>query len=264
MNDRLPLTKYHQIYLVLREQLQEGRFSDGLPAELLLAEQFGVGRVTVRRALEQLVDEGLIVRIAGRGTFPTVRREAGSSPAAPSQVRPTRLAGLMENIVSASLSNTVKVLDWRVVEASGVIAERLQLPAGAKVRKAVRRRCSREGPLSYIVTYVPEALARGISRQALASAPMLQLLEETGLELGRATQTISARQADALVAKELDVAIGTALLSVRRLVHDSQDRPVQWLEGLYRPDRYEYQMEVSSLGGVDARITVRGERGGAA
>ena len=261
MSDHLPLTKYHQIYLVLREQLQEGRFADGLPAETMLAEQFGVGRVTVRRALEQLVEEGLIVRVAGRGTFPTTRRSNPlATAAAKGQVRPTRLAGLMENIVSASRSNTVKVLDWRVVEAVGQVAEQLQLPAGSKVRKAVRRRSSREGPLSYIVTWVPEGLVRGISRQDLVHTPLLELLEEAGVALGRAHQTISARQADAVVARELDVAIGTALLSVRRLVYDTQERPVQWLEGLYRPDRYEYQMEVSSIGSVDARIAVKNDR----
>ena len=61
MPGTLPITKYHQVYLVLREQLQEGRFAQGLPGELALTQQFGVGRVTVRRALEQLVQEGLIV-----------------------------------------------------------------------------------------------------------------------------------------------------------------------------------------------------------
>jgi GntR family transcriptional regulator len=90
---------------------------------------------------------------------------------------------------------------------------------------------------------------------------MLQLLEEAGVALGRAQQTISARQADAVVAQELGVAIGTALLSVRRRVFDLQDRPVQWLEGLYRPDRYEYHMEVSRIGGVDARISVKDQQG---
>ena len=58
----LPLPKYHQIYLVLREQLQEGHFAQGLPTEMVLSKQFGAGRVTVRRALEQLAAEGLIVR----------------------------------------------------------------------------------------------------------------------------------------------------------------------------------------------------------
>jgi GntR family transcriptional regulator len=64
----MPLPKYHQIYLVLREQLHEGRFAEGLPGELALMAQFGVARVTVRRALEQLAGEGLIARNPGRRT----------------------------------------------------------------------------------------------------------------------------------------------------------------------------------------------------
>ncbi len=260
MTARLPLTKYHQIYLVLREQLQEGRFAQGMPAEVELARQFGVGRVTVRHALEQLVAEGLIVRVVGRGTFPK------SSPRASSprdvQAQPTRLAGLMENIVSASRSTTVKVLDWRTVAAPEAVAAALQLDVGTPVKKAVRRRSSREGPLSYITTYMPLDLVSQISRSDLAGKPLLQLLEEAGVELGRAQQTISARQADAVVAQELGVAIGSALLAVRRRVFDTQDRPVQWLEGLYRPDRYEYRMEVSRIGGVDARISVKDQEGG--
>jgi GntR family transcriptional regulator len=65
---QMPLPKYHQIYLVLREQLHEGRFAEGLPGELALMAQFGVARVTVRRALEQLSSEGLIARNPGRRT----------------------------------------------------------------------------------------------------------------------------------------------------------------------------------------------------
>ena len=70
MTAPLPLTKYHQIYLVLKEQLQEGLFAQGMPAEMELARQFGVGRVTIRHALAQLVADELIVRVVGRGTFP--------------------------------------------------------------------------------------------------------------------------------------------------------------------------------------------------
>jgi hypothetical protein len=62
-----------------------------------------------------------------------------------------------------------------------------------------------------------------------------------------------------LLAEALGVSIGSAVLSVRRRVFDADDRPVQWLEGLYRPDRYEYQLEVSSIGDVDARVSMREE-----
>ena len=78
-----------------------------------------------------------------------------------------------------------------------------------------------------------------------------------GVELCRVQQTVSARQADAEVAQQLDVAVGTALLAVHRLVFDTQDRPVQWLHGLYRPDRYEYQMEISQVGNSNATISVK-------
>ncbi len=255
----LPLPKYHQIYLVLREQLHEGRFALGLPSEMALSTEFGAGRVTVRRALEQLATEGLIVRRAGRGTHPAPAL-ASAAVAAAQEGRGRRakgMSGLLENIVSMSLRTSVKVIEVRTISASHSVAEALQIPIGARVQKAVRRRSSKLGPVSHITTYVPDALASGFGRRDLLRKPILRLLEESGVEMGRAQQTVSARQADAAVAAELGVAVGTALLAVRRLVYDVNDRPVQWLHGLYRPDRYEYQMDVSKVGSVDARISVK-------
>ena len=255
----LPLPKYHQIYLVLREQLHEGRFVQGLPSEMVLSKEFGAGRVTVRRALEQLSNEGLITRRAGRGTHPAPVEVVppGGGPQSARRRGKKGLSGLLENIVSMSLRTSVKVLEWRTISAPFDVAQALQIPVGAKVKKGVRRRSLPEGPLSHITTYVPDDLANRFGRSDLARKPILRLIEESGVELGRAHQTVSARQADAAVATELDVAVGTALLAVRRLVFDVNDRPVQWLHGLYRPDRYEYQMDVSQVGSIDARISVK-------
>ena len=249
----LPISKYHQVYLVLLEQLREGRFAQGLPGELDLVRQFGVGRVTVRRALEQLAQEGLIVREAGRRSQPAAPL-ANDAPAEAHAAAAAPLQGLLGNIVNAAKGTSVKVLEWRLIDASADIAQALRLAEGAKVRKAVRRRSTGAGPVSLITTYVPEALVRGFGRAELAHKPMLQLMQEAGLQPGRAAQTVSARQADAGVAAELQVPMGAALLWVRRLVYDTQDRPVQLLHGLYRPDRYEYRMDVSQVGAVDARI----------
>ena len=254
----LPISKYHQVYLVLLEQLQEGRHAGGLPGELELARQFGVGRITVRRALDQLAQEGRILREAGRRTRPAAqlgRQARNERQAAGTAVAP--LKGLLGNIVNASRGTTVKVLEWRLIEASPEMAQALQVGEGDKVRKAVRRRSTPAGPVSHITTYVPEALVRGFGRAELAGKPMLQLLQEAGLEAGRAVQTVSARQADAKVAAELQVPVGAALLWVRRLVYDVKERPMQLLHGLYRPDRYEYQMELSQVGAIDARIVAK-------
>ena len=257
MADALPLPKYHQIYLVLREQLHEGRFAQGVPGELALMRQFGVARVTVRRALQQLADEGLIARERGRGT-----RAVGPGSAegvAQARQKTTRLTGLLENIISMTQNTTVRVLEVACVGASGEVAQALQLAPGAAVQKAVRVRSTREGPLSFITTWVPGDLARHFGRRELARKPILVLLEEGGVRMGGAQQTISARLADAQVATHLGVAVGSALLAVRRLIHDDAGRPVQWLHGLYRPDRYEYQMQLSRVGDIDARVWVSRE-----
>ena len=261
MSTTLPLPKYHQIYLVLREQLQEGRFVDGLPGELALAGPFGVARVTVRKALEQLSTEGLIDRAPGRGTRPRDKPAAAAAPSRGASGPGSRmqLTGLLENIVTMGLRTKVQVVSCEVIASADDVAQALLIEPGARVQKAVRVRSTGEGPLSVITTHVPEPLARGFGRKELARQPILLLLEASGVRIGRAVQTLSARLADAVVARQLDVQVGSALLAVTRLIYDEQERPVQWLHGLYRPDRYQYQMQLSRVGGIDAKLWVSTE-----
>lgn len=252
MINSLPLPKYHQVYLVLREQLADGRFERGVPGEMHLMKEFGVARVTVRKALERLVTDGLIERSPGRGTVPVARR-ATAGRAAP------QFTGLLENIVDMGLRTSVKVLRCEVLPATDAVARQLDLLPGTPVQKAVRVRSTRLGPLSHITTHVPQAIAKGFGRRELARKPILMLLESSGVVIGRARQSISARLADAEVARLLQVDVGSALLAVQRLVFDADDRPVQWLQGLYRPDRYQYQMQLSRVGGIDAKLWVSEE-----
>jgi GntR family transcriptional regulator len=252
MTNDLPLPKYHQVYLVLREQLADGRFERGVPGEMHLMKEFGVARVTVRKALERLVADGLIERSPGRGTMPVAQR------AAPGRSAP-QFTGLLENIVDMGLRTSVKVLRCEVLPASEAVARQLDLVPGTPVQKAVRVRSTRLGPLSHITTHVPQAIAKGFGRRELARKPILMLLESSGVVIGRARQSISARLADAEVARLLQVDVGSALLAVQRLVFDVDDQPVQWLQGLYRPDRYQYQMQLSRVGGIDAKLWVSEE-----
>ena len=263
MHNGMPLPKYHQVYLVLREQLHEGRFDAGMPGELALMEQFGVARVTIRRALSQLAHEGLIERMPGRGTRPVSSAARGGQPRSHKPDAPAgqtaRLTGLLENLVTMGLRTTVQVLSVNTFKAPEDVAQALRLPPGEFVQKAERVRSTGEGPLSHITTWVPESAAAGFGKRELASKPILVLLEESGVRVGRAEQTISARLADVEMGRHLDVAVGTALLAVRRLIYDENDKPVQWLHGLYRPDRYEYQMQLSRVGSIDAKVWVSKE-----
>ena len=256
----MPMTKYHQVYLVLREQLLEDQFAQGLPGEFSLMQQFGVARVTVRRALEQLAAEGLISREPGRGTRAIVansaRSLASNAPAFADGSQRARLTGLLENLVSMGLKTSVKVLQADTVPAAPSVAQALQIAVDDQVHKAVRVRSTQAGPLSHITTFVPAAVSRRFTPAELRKKPILLLLEEQGVKIGRATQTISAKLADVQVASQLDIAVGSALLAVRRLIFDDQERPIQWLHGLYRPDRYEYEMQLSRVGNIDAKVWV--------
>src|SRR5262245_43838664 len=165
MADTSPVPKYHRIYLVLREQLHEGRFAEGLPGELALMRQFGVARVTVRRALQELAGEGLIARERGRGTRPL---DVGTPRGAGGQAKTTHLTGLLENIVSMTQNTTVRVLEVSQVGATTEVAQALQLAPGDLVQKAVRVRSTREGPLSHITTWVPADLASHFGKRELA------------------------------------------------------------------------------------------------
>jgi len=263
METTLPLPKYHQIYRVLREQLQEGRFDEeGVPGEHLLADQFTVARITIRKAMEMLVADGLVTRRPGIGTWPLrsdaskrQSRQPGGPQLGAISRQKAHLTGLLGNIVSAGLRTTVEVLDSTVVSASDAIAEALHLAVGEPVYKSIRVRSIASGPVSYITTHVPKAVAE-LSRKDLKRKPMLMLLEEAGVQLGGATQTITACLADAVVARNLDVQVGSALLAVTRLVRDTSERPVQLLQGLYRPDRYQYQLQLSRVGDIEAKVSV--------
>lgn len=255
----MPLPKYHQIYLVLREQLHDGKFAQGVPGELVLMQQFSVARVTVRRALAQLAQEGLISREPGRGTRALPSLSAAKSTAMGSRSQRAQLTGLLENLVTMGLRTTVKVLSVQRLPVPEEVAMALQLNASDWVQKAQRVRHTKEGPLSHITTWVPDSIAKNFGRKELAQKPILMLLEESGVKVGRAEQSISAKLADSSMAQHLDVAIGSALLAVKRLIYDTDDRPIQWLHGLYRPDRYEYHMQLSRVGGIDAKVWVSKE-----
>jgi GntR family transcriptional regulator len=221
-----------------------------LPGELDLARQYKVSRITMRKALDQLVQEGLVTRRRGAGTFvnPAVARQAQEQ---------RRSAGLLENIISSALDTTVRVICLERAVPPPEVAAELGLATGEAAVRTVRVRSIDKGPVSHITTYVPAAIGGRLHAESLSARPMLTLLEEQGVKVGHARQTITARLADTDVAALLDVPVGAPLLAVRRLVLDVEGRPVQWLRGLYRPDRYEYRMDLWRGGDEEARIWVQ-------
>lgn len=247
MSEGDPWPKHHQLYLVLRQQIRDGAYNGGvpLPSELKLGEAFAVSRITVRRALERLEQEGFVERHRGRGTF--VRDGAGISPVQAS------IGGSVENLVAMGLETQVRVLALDYVVPPPAIARQLGLGAGAACQRAVRVRALEGRPFSHLTTFVPEDLGRTFGADDLARTPILILLQRAGRPIARAEQSVSATLATPDIARALAIDPGEALLAIRRVVRDVDGRAVEVVHGLYRPDTYEHEVafERTSEGGVE-------------
>ncbi|WP_424136802.1 GntR family transcriptional regulator [Roseomonas chloroacetimidivorans] len=234
--------KARRIYLVLRDRIAAGTLPAGarLPGEPDLAAEHGVARVTMRRALDQLAQDGLVERRPGVGTF--VR---GTSALPPTVVD---LSDVLSHLKEMGRRTEVRLLSFSYVTPPPAVAETLHLPPGEAAQRAVRVRRMAEGPFSHLTTYVPARIGRTYSEADLASQPLLVLLERSGLRMGRARQSIGATLAGPELAEALEVEIGAPLIELTRLVQDEQGRPVEHLRALYRPDRFSFEMHLQRIG----------------
>jgi GntR family transcriptional regulator len=241
VDHRQPMPLYHQIFLILADQIRDGKYiaNDFLPTEHTLMRQYGVSRITAKRALNELALAGLAVRSRGRGT--QVQSGHFASPiGAP-------IEGLLENLLAMGLRTEVDLLEFDYLPANAEVSAALQCQPGTMVQRAVRVRLVERNPFSYLTTFVPETIGRSYSAQDIASRPLLSLLERTGAVVSHAEQIITATLADSIVAPALRVAIGAALIRIKRIVYDQSDRPVEFLTGLYRPDRFQHKMSLSRV-----------------
>lgn len=232
----LPVPLYHQIYTYLRDRIFDGTFAAGgpFPSESQLENELKVSRITARRALAELAARGLITRAQGR----------------PSRVSPykpaTRLVAGVEGMIETSHrmadATTVQLLDHEYVPASAEVGQRLALKRGARVLWTVRVRSLDGVPFSYAVTYLPDAVAHTIHAEKMSSRALIELLEQAGIVLSHAEQTISAIAATAAVARALHIEAGAALLLSERVVYDQHERPVEFIAAQYRPDIYQYRV----------------------
>ncbi len=247
VDDRLPTPLYHQIYLILRNKILTGEYpvETVLPSEQDTAENFGVSRITAKRALNELAGDGMVVRERGRGT--KVIHHAPPPPVTGS------VEGLLENLLTMGLETDVRLLVFDYVRPTPGIATALGCDSGETVQRAVRLRLLEEVPFSYLITHVPERVGRSYSRDDLAERPLLALLERSGVQVSRAEQTISAALADGETAPALGVGLGAPLLRIERVVFDQDERAVEHITALYRPDRYQFRMTLARIGDESTR-----------
>jgi len=230
-----PVPLYFQISEQLERAIDTGRLAPGsrLDNEIELADRLAVSRPTLRKAIERLVDQGLVVRRRGLGTIVVPRRVR----------RPVALSSLYEDLAAGGRRPSTRVLSVHPEPATAHIATVLGVDEGSPTTAVERVRLADGEPLALMHNHLPAGLVP-LTEQALTDSGLYQVLRSHHIVLHLAEQTIGARQASARESRLLQAPRGATVLTLHRTTYDATGRPVEYGAHCYVADRYTFQMSL--------------------
>ena len=226
---RIP--KYYGLKRHLLEMTQTLPPGSPVPPERTLSVEFGTSRTTVRQALQELVVEGRLERIQGKGTF----------VAKPKVAQALRLTSYTEDMRAQGLEPTSTLLEIGYVVADDVLSERLAIKARARVLRIERLRLANGEPMAIETTHLSAQRFPGLRRQLARSHSLYTALSEKyGVRLLEAEETIETVPAPPREAHLLGTDVGLPLLLLSRHSIDEDGQPIEFVRSLYRGDRYKF------------------------
>ncbi len=239
-NSKIPL--YHQLYTLLQEKIRSAEWKPGdmIPPESELVDRYRISRVTVRKVLEMLVGEGLLVRERGRGSFVAhPKLEHGM----------TRIVSFTDDMKQRGLTPRTRIIFTGLVPAPAEIAERLKIPAGEELARIDRLRLADEEPMCVEESFLVHRYIPGILTYDFTVNSLREIKEKKyGIQWSRAMQTIQAIPAPLNIARLLSIRPGAPLLYFERVTFSQNDIPMEYLRVFYRADRYVLHNEL--IGGA--------------
>jgi DNA-binding GntR family transcriptional regulator len=232
-----PVPLYYQVAVRLQELIEKGEIGvgDRIENEVDLADRLGVSRPTTRRAIQYLVERGMLVRRRGMGTqvvHPKVRR-------------PLELSSLYDDLNASGRKPRTDVLEMRVITAPDDIAAALGVPAGTEVTWIERLRYAAGEPLAIMHNAVPLDVIT-LTKEDLTAQGLYELLRRSGFVPRIATQVIGARSATPAEARALDEKRGASLLTMVRTTWDANGRVLEYGTHVYRASRYSFELNLSA------------------
>ncbi len=244
MIDRAAATPiYHQIFLQLRDEIVGGErpFGSAMPTEQDLSTTYAVSRITARRVLDELAGQGLVAR----------KRRVGTTVTFSSPIQPIdgHIDQSVDSLVAFGQGMQARVMEVGSEGASAAVAEALGIEPGLPVLRVVRNRLLDGLPLGHVLSYVPERFAASITRKALDTHTIRQLLAQAGHRLVTSDQLVAAVLADAAMAEVLQIEPRSALLRITRIARDAAGAAILLTYAYYRSDRFQLRLDLSHFGG---------------
>jgi len=236
MTTVLPI--YYQIKQTIKGWIVNKEFGPGnkIPSENELADRFNVSRLTVRQAISQLIQEGFLNSRRGEGTFVTSNEDLINSFS-------LETTGFMDELFSTQLSKvTTKWATLSKMVAPKPVKEKLQLETNEEEVVQIKRvRLLRGRPFTYTINYLPVEIGARVNEKDLYRRRLLEILErDLKVEFTEAVQTIEASFADQEVAEKLEVASGSPILFVEKIMYSKQHKPIELFQSSYRGDLFKF------------------------
>ena len=228
-----PVPLYFQVAQHLEQLIESGAYPAGtrLENEIVLAEQLGLSRPTMRRAIEYLVDRGYLVR----------RRAVGTQVVHPKVRRPVELTSLYDDLRASRKDPRTKVLSIDKVPATDAVAHALGLEDGEDVLALERLRYADGQPLAVMRNWLPAGVVE-LDAERLEGTGLYQLMRVAGISLHLASQTIGARAASGPEARLLQAHKGEPLLTMQRTTYNENGQPIELGDHIYRASLYSFEI----------------------
>jgi GntR family transcriptional regulator len=226
-----PIPLYYQVAHILRKEIESGTYSPGeyIPTELELEKRFGVSRITIRQAIADLVQHGLVERWRSKGTRVSSSRI---------ETNLLDLASFTNEVVNSGRNLTTQIIDFAHIPAPEYVAGSLELDPGESVVAMERIRYLDGAPIAVGHWYAPDRYFPGLDSSMFGTAGIEQsayyvLLHRYGIEINKAIDTVSSLAIDARDARLLKVAKKTPVLKRTRISYTANNRPVTFGYGIY-------------------------------
>ncbi|MGT2771300.1 GntR family transcriptional regulator [Streptococcus marimammalium] len=226
---------YIKIHDHIKKDIEEGIWKIGnrLPSERDLADNFGVSRMTLRQAISLLVEEGVLERRIGSGTYVASKKV---------QEKMRGTTSFTEIVTSQGKKPSSQLISFQKKLASETERQYLRLKADENVIKMERIRFADNLPLVFEVASIPERLISSFNRTEITEH-FFKTLTENGYQIGKSQQTIYAKVANEKVSKFLGINKGHAILALTQISYFTDGTPFEYVRSQYVGDRFEFYLE---------------------
>lgn len=238
LNRDLPVPLYQQVYNIWKRRIELGELKPGdrLPTERELCDTYDVSQITVRQAIQMLVNDGLVVRRPRTGTHVAQRKFNQDL---------IRLTSFSEDMRSRGLRPGGRVLTMVEEPADAAVAVRLKLALKEPVVRIERLRTAENEPMAIEVFRIQSSLCPGLAQRDIEGVSLYDILTKAyGLDLAWADQSFEASTASQREAATLEIRKGAPVLRVERLTYTSTRHPLEYTTSVYRGDRYKLNVSM--------------------